>query len=150
MSILGVTLGLEVDVLFVMAILAVLGYSVNDTIVVFDRVRENLKANREEHRVEREEAGIVKAEVSYTLTKPYDLIVGEAVQATLARSINTSITTTATLLALYLIGGSVTQTFALILLAGVIAGTYSSICIASPLVVVYANWRNNKEKSNTQ
>jgi preprotein translocase subunit SecF len=145
MSLLGIALGLEVDVLFVMAILAVLGYSVNDTIVVFDRVRENLQANREEHRIEREEAGVIKEEVSYTLTKPYEEIVGEAVQATLARSINTSLTTMATLLALYLIGGSVTETFALILLAGVLAGTYSSICIASPLVVAYSNWKHSKQ-----
>jgi preprotein translocase subunit SecF len=146
MSILGVLLGLEVDVLFVMAILAVLGYSVNDTIVVFDRVRENLKANRTEHKVETKEAGIVKEEVTYTLTKPYEEIVGKAVQDTLARSINTSLTTMATLLALYLIGGSVTETFALILLAGVLAGTYSSICVASPLVVTYAAWKKRKEE----
>jgi preprotein translocase subunit SecF len=149
MSILGLTLGLEVDVLFVMAILAVLGYSVNDTIVVFDRVRENLKANRTEHRTQSTEAGVVKEEVSYTLTKPYDEIVGSAVQETLARSINTSITTMVTLLALYLIGGSVTETFALVLLAGVAAGTYSSICVASPLVVTYATWRQKKESLKT-
>lgn len=149
MSILGSTLGLEVDVLFVMAILAVLGYSVNDTIVVFDRVRENLKANRTEHRTQSTEAGIIKEEVTYTLTKPYEEIVGQAVQDTLARSINTSITTMVTLLALYLIGGSVTQTFALVLLAGVAAGTYSSICVASPLVVTYAAWRSKQEARKT-
>ena len=68
-------------------------------------------------------------------------MVGEAVEQTIARSINTSITTTVALLALYIFGGAVTQTFALILLAGVIAGTYSSICIASPLIVAYAKWK---------
>ncbi|MCB9818088.1 protein translocase subunit SecF [Candidatus Nomurabacteria bacterium] len=144
MSVLGYFLGLEVDVLFVMALLAVLGYSVNDTIVVFDRVRENLKQNRTEHRKKHTEAGMVREEVTYTLTKPYEEIVGSAVQETLARSINTSVTTMVTLLALYILGGSVTQTFALVLFAGVLAGTYSSICIASPLVVTYAAWKANK------
>jgi preprotein translocase subunit SecF len=150
MSILGVTLGLEVDVLFVMAILAVLGYSVNDTLVVFDRVRENLKANRTEHKTQSTEAGIIKEEVTYTLTKPYEEIVGNAVQQTLARSINTSITTMVTLLALFFIGGSLTQAFALVLLAGVLAGTYSSICIASPLVVTYAAWKKKKDLLKTK
>jgi len=144
MSVLGYAAGIEVDVLFVMALLAVLGYSVNDTIVVFDRVRENLLANRTEKRTKREEAGIVHEDVVYTLTKPYDQIVGAAVSETLARSINTSLTTFIALVALYFLGGAVTQTFALVLMAGVLAGTYSSICIASPLVVAYAQWRANK------
>lgn len=144
MSILGYVAGLEVDVLFVMALLAVLGYSVNDTIVVFDRVRENLMANRTEERTKREEAGIMLEDVTYTLTKPYDQIVGSAVSETLARSINTSLTTFIALIALFFLGGAVTQTFALILMAGVLAGTYSSICIASPLVVAYAERRARK------
>ena len=142
MSILGITLGAEVDVLFVMALLAVLGYSVNDTIVVFDRVREKLVQNRTEHKSKREEAGAFHEEVTYTLNRPYDELVGEAVSETLTRSINTSLTTVLAVGALYLFGGTVTQTFALILLAGVLAGTYSSICIASPLVVAYAKWKN--------
>ena len=145
MSLLGHFAGVEVDVLFVMALLAVLGYSVNDTIVVFDRVRENLIKNRTEHKTKREEAGIVKEEVTYTLTKPYEEIVGEAVSETLARSINTSVTTFVALVALYFLGGSVTQTFALVLMAGVLAGTYSSICIASPLIVSYAEWKAKKD-----
>jgi preprotein translocase subunit SecF len=144
MSLLGYFAGVEVDVLFVMALLAVLGYSVNDTIVVFDRVRENLIANRTEKRTKREEAGIMLEDVEYTLTKPYAEIVGAAVQETLARSINTSLTTFIALIALYFLGGAVTQTFALILMAGVLAGTYSSICIASPLVVAYAQHRAKK------
>ncbi len=146
MSLLGYFLGVEVDVLFVMALLAVLGYSVNDTIVVFDRVRENLQLNRKEHRVKKQEVGIVREEVTYTLTKPYEELVGAAVSGTLARSINTSVTTMVTLLALYFIGGAVTQTFALVLLAGVLAGTYSSICIASPLVVTYAEYKARQTK----
>jgi preprotein translocase subunit SecF len=83
-------------------------------------------------------------DVKYTLTKPYDEIVGSAVFETLARSINTSLTTFIALTALYFLGGAVTQTFALVLMAGVLAGTYSSICIASPLVVTYAQWRAKK------
>lgn len=141
MSLLGYFVGAEIDVLFVMALLAVLGYSVNDTIVIFDRVREQLVQNRTEHRVEREEAGIVMADITYTLNKPYVELVETAVKQSMARSINTSVTTMVALLALYLLGGAVTQTFALILLAGVLAGTYSSIFIASPLVVAYAKWR---------
>jgi len=141
MAVLGMLIGAEVDVLFVMALLAVLGYSVNDTIVIFDRVREQLVANRTEHRVEREEAGIMLAEVTYTLDKPYVELVEAAVSQSMARSINTSVTTMVSLIALYFIGGDVTQNFALVLLAGVIAGTYSSLCIASPLVVAYAKWR---------
>jgi preprotein translocase subunit SecF len=143
-SLLGYLIGIEVDVLFVMAILAVLGYSVNDTIVIFDRVRENLKQNRKEHRSKRSEAGVVREDVTYTLTRPYEEIVGEAVSQSMARSINTSLTTLLALLALYYVGGTATQTFALVLIAGVIAGTYSSIFIASPLVVAYERWRASK------
>lgn len=145
MSLLGYFVGIEADVLFVMALLAVLGYSVNDTIVVFDRVRENLKANRTEHRTKIEEiGGVDREEVTYTLTAPYEDLVGTAVRATLSRSINTSVTTMAALVALYFVGGSTTQSFALVLLAGVLAGTYSSLCVASPLVVTYAKWREQQ------
>jgi len=146
MSILGYVAGVEVDVLFVMALLAILGYSVNDTIVIFDRVRENLLKHRTEKKVKRNEAGIVRDDIEYSLTEPYEDIVGSAINQTIARSINTSVTTLLTLSALYFIGGSVTQTFALILIAGVIAGTYSSICIANPLLVAYAKWQDGKQK----
>lgn len=149
MAVLGHLAGVEVDVLFVMALLAVLGYSVNDTIVVFDRVRENLVANRTEKRKKiTEPGGIDKEEVEYTLTAPYDGIVGSAVSQTLARSINTSVTTMIALVALYFLGGEVTQTFSLILIAGVLAGAYSSICIASSLVVAYSEWKHKKDKSD--
>lgn len=148
MSLLGHFTGAEVDVLFIMALLAVLGYSVNDTIVIFDRVRENLIKNRTEQRTQRTEpGGIVIDEVVYTLTAPYDHIVGSAVKETMARSINTSLTTLAALVALYFIGGSVTQTFALVMMVGVFAGAYSSICIASPLIVMYADWKAKSEKA---
>ncbi|MCB9810568.1 MAG: protein translocase subunit SecF [Candidatus Nomurabacteria bacterium] len=148
MSILGYLSGVEMDVLFVMALLAVLGYSVNDTIVIFDRVRENLIKNRTERRVKRNEVGVVREEVEYTITKPFDDIVGNAVSQSIARSINTSLTTLLALFALYLIGGDVTETFALVLIAGVLAGTYSSICIASPLLITYSKYKESKNNPN--
>lgn len=149
MALLGYFIGAEVDVLFVMALLAVLGYSVNDTIVIFDRVRENLKANRTEKKVVRRVPGEQDTEeIEYTLTAPYDEIVGSAVSQSMARSINTSLTTMLALAALYVLGGSVTQTFSLILLVGVLAGTYSSVCLAAPLVVAYNNWQHKKAKDS--
>ncbi|MDA8597108.1 protein translocase subunit SecF [Candidatus Pacebacteria bacterium] len=147
MSLLGYLAGVEVDVLFVMALLAVLGYSVNDTIVVFDRVRENLIANREEKKTNiTQPGGIEREEVTYTLTKPFSEIVGMSVSQTLMRSINTSVTTLLALGTLYFLGGDVTQTFALILIAGVVAGTYSSIFLANPLLV----WVASRQASDTK
>ena len=121
-AVLGYTSGAEVGVLFVMALLAILGYSVNDTIVVFDRVRENLKENKENNNKE-----------------DFEVTVGRALSQTYVRSINTSLTTLAVLVALYFIGASVTVHFALVLIAGVIAGTYSSIFLATPLLVAIKN-----------
>lgn len=117
-AVLGYIMGAEVGVLFVMALLAILGYSVNDTIVVFDRVRERLRYNAENHHSE-----------------PFEDTVGNALSQTYGRSINTSLTTLFTLGALYFVGPVATQAFALTLIAGVIAGTYSSIFIAAPLLV---------------
>ena len=107
--------GGEIDLLFVTALLAILGYSVHDTIVVFDRVRENLKV------------GISKE--SFTET------VGKSVTQTFGRSINTSLTIFLALAALYFLGGESTRDFAFVLLIGIITGTYSSIFVASPLLV---------------
>jgi len=130
---------MEADVLFVMALLAVLGYSVNDTIVVFDRVRENLVKFREEKKTKVVGTdGMEREETTYKLLKPFAEIVGQSVSETLMRSINTSVTTLVALGALYFLGGEVTQTFTLVLIAGVLAGTYSSICIANPLLVFIA------------
>lgn len=145
MSLLGVIAGVEVDVLFVMALLAVLGYSVNDTIVVFDRVRENLILHREEHKKKITEAGVMREEITYTFTKPFSEIVGMSVSDTLLRSINTSFTTLLALITLYIFGGAVTETFALILIVGVLAGTYSSIFLANPLLLYIANRETAKE-----
>jgi preprotein translocase subunit SecF len=146
MSLLGYFAGLEVDVLFVTALLTILGYSVNDTIVIFDRVREKLQQNRTEHKKTiKEVGGMDRTEVSYTLNRPFDELVGQAVDETMVRSVNTSLTVLFALLALYFFGSVVTQTFALVLIAGVIAGAYSSIFIASPLLVAYAEYKAKRE-----
>ncbi len=148
MSLLGYFWGLEVDVLFVTALLTILGYSVNDTIVIFDRVREKLVGNRIEHRTKiQEPGGITREEVDYTITRPFADLVGEAVTETMPRSINTSLTVLFALLALYFFGSVVTQTFALVLIAGVFAGAYSSIFIASPLLVAYAEWQAKRQST---
>ena len=113
--------GGQVDTLFVVAILAILGYSVNDTIVIFDRVRENLRNNEQKN-----------------VAEAFDKVVGRSVKETLTRSINTSVTTSLALIALLIVGSPATFNFALVLLAGVIVGTYSSILIAAPLLVPFA------------
>lgn len=121
-AILGKFFGAEVDGLFVMALLAILGYSINDTIVVFDRIRENLKHNTETNTYE-----------------AFDITVGKSLSQTYVRSFNTSFTTGLTLIALFFFGSDSTRYFSLTLLAGVIAGTYSSIFLAAPMLV----WVNN-------
>jgi preprotein translocase subunit SecF len=123
-AVLSATMGAQVDVLFVMALLAILGYSVNDTIVVFDRTRENLKENKDLNRKE-----------------PFAKTVGRSLEQTYTRSVNTSLTTGLVLLALYFFGAASTQLFALVLLVGVLAGTYSSIFLASPLLVQVYEWQ---------
>jgi preprotein translocase subunit SecF len=110
--------GAQIDTLFVVALLAILGYSVNDTIVIFDRVREHLARN------EKSGAKQVFAEV-----------VGRSITETLGRSINTSLTVVLALAALAIFGSPLTLHFALVLLAGVVAGTYSSILLAAPMLV---------------
>lgn len=145
MSLLGYFAGAEVDILFVTALLTILGFSVNDTIVIFDRVREKLKENRTEKRqTVKVVGGMPLEEVTYTLNRPFGQLVGEAISETMARSINTSLTVLVALLALYFFGGEVTQNFVLILIVGVIAGAYSSIFIASPLLVWYEERQTKK------
>lgn len=124
---LGHFAGAEVDALFIVALLTILGISINDTIVVFDRIRENLRLNAEHHKHER-----------------FDEVVGRSIMQTLARSINTSVTVVITLAALYFLGPVSTQNFALTLIVGMVAGTYSSIFLASPLLVV---WERFQKKS---
>lgn len=120
--------GGEIDLLFVSAILAILGYSVHDTIVVFDRVREHLRVNQ-----------------SSGIKETFNETVGKSVTETFGRSINTSLTIFFALVALYFIGGETTRDFALVLLVGIIAGTYSSIFIASPLLVTLNSNKANKK-----
>jgi len=117
-AVLGHFQGVEVDTLFVTALLVVLGFSVHDTIVVFDRVRENLKVNRETHS-----------------KKPFEQIVGESINQTFVRSINTSLTTILVLVVLFLVGADTTKLFSLALIIGITAGTYSSIFVGSTLLV---------------
>ena len=122
--------GAQVDSLFVVALLAILGYSVNDTIVIFDRVREHLH-NNETRNVE----------------EPFEQVVGKSITETMGRSINTSLTVALALLALIFLGSPVTVNFALVLLVGVIAGTYSSILVAAPLLVPLANMFAHKKEA---
>jgi preprotein translocase subunit SecF len=145
-SIMGQFAGVEVDVLFVTVLLTILGFSVNDTIVIFDRVREKLKQNRTEHKKFIPVIGGSKDEVkiTYTLNKPFAEVVGQAVDETMTRSINTSLTVLIALIALYIFGSSVTKMFTLSLMVGIVAGAYSSIFIASPLLVVYQEWRDKQ------
>jgi preprotein translocase SecF subunit len=123
-AILGTLFGVQIDGLFVTAMLTVIGFSVHDTIVVFDRIREN----RARH------AG-----------EPFAEIVNHSILQTFGRSITTSFTVVLTLTALLLFGGSATQEFVLALLIGIISGTYSSIFNASPLLVVWQEYDERKK-----
>jgi preprotein translocase subunit SecF len=122
-AILGYFIGLEVDALFLTALLTVISFSVHDTIVVFDRIRENLIGRRS--------------------GESFDEIVNHSIVQTLPRSINTQLTSLFTLTALLLFGGESIQHFVLILLIGLISGTFSSIFNAAQLLVVWENreWR---------
>jgi preprotein translocase SecF subunit len=122
-AMLGTIFRIEIDALFVTAMLTVIGFSVHDTIVVFDRIREN----RARH------AG-----------EPFAEIVNHSILQTFARSIMTSFTVVLTLLSLYLFGGSAIRNFVLALLIGIISGTYSSIFNASPLLVVWHEWEDRR------
>lgn len=118
-AIMGYYFGAQIDTLFVVALLAILGYSVNDTIVVFDRIRENIAKNIERN-----------------VKEDFEMTVGKSLRQTYVRSINTSVTTALALLALFFLGSGVTENFALVLLVGVVVGTYSSIFLAAPLLVL--------------
>jgi preprotein translocase subunit SecF len=125
-AILGTFLRVQIDALFVTAMLTVIGFSVHDTIVVFDRIREN----RFRH------AG-----------EPFAAIVNHSLLQTLGRSINTSMTVVLTLSALLLFGGEAIRVFVLALLIGITSGTYSSIFNASPLLVVWHEWDDRKRQA---
>ena len=115
-SILGALFEIEVNTMFLIALLTVIGYSVNDTIVVFDKIRENV--------------------LIYS-NRPFTEVVNLSISETIGRSINTSFTLLVTLLALIFFGGSTIREFLLVLLIGVVAGTYSSIAIASQVLVTW-------------
>ncbi|MGE0491535.1 MAG: protein translocase subunit SecF [Vulcanimicrobiota bacterium] len=106
--------GREVDSPFVAALLTVVGYSVMDSVVIFDRIRENVQLRRH---------------------VPFDKLVNESVNQTMTRSINTTLTTLVTLIGIYYFGGSTLRDFAFALLVGIGSGAYSSICVASPVLV---------------
>ena len=117
-------MGYEVDTPFIAAILTILGYSINDTIVIYDRIRENLKRRHNKN---------------WTLEDCMD----ESVNQTAIRSLNTSVTTLFSVIALLIFGGASLKTFIMTLLIGILAGTYSSIFIATPIVYIL-----NKRKGN--
>ncbi len=118
--------GAEIDTLFVVAVLTILGLSVSDTIVIFDRIRENLK-NR--------------------ATTSFNEIVGKSLEQSYQRSISTSLTTILVLLSLFFFGPVSTKYFALMMTAGMFFGTYSSIFLASPLLVWVEEWQKSRSAS---
>jgi preprotein translocase subunit SecF len=122
-AILGTLFGVQIDALFVTAMLTVIGFSVHDTIVVYDRIRENKTRHAGE---------------------PFDQIVNHSILQTFGRSINTSLTVVVTLSALLFFAGASIHYFVLALLIGIISGTYSSIFNASPLLVVWQMWEDGR------
>ena len=133
-AVMGLVLGTEVDSLFISAILTVIGFSVHDTIVVFDRIRENAKYVGSK---------AVDPKTGQEYRKSFGDIANDSVNQTLARSIYTSLTVIITLSCLYFLGGVTTRDFVLAMLIGIISGTYSSIFNASCLLVW---WREFKAK----
>jgi preprotein translocase subunit SecF len=117
-ALLGHFLGWEIDALFLTAMLTVVGFSVHDTIVIFDRIRENLLTHRR---------------------LPYATVVNHSVIQSVSRSLNTQLTVLFTLLALALFGGETIRHFVIVLIVGLLAGTYSSIFIGAPLLVIWEN-----------
>ena len=109
-------LNIEINIAFIAALLTILGYSINDTIVIFDRIRENINENTHENII--------------TTTN-------HALNQTLRRTINTSVTTLLVITSLIIFGGETIQEFCIILATGIISGTYSSLCIASPIFAKY-------------
>lgn len=120
----GYSRGAEVDALFIVALLTILGISINDTIVVFDRIRENLNLN-----------------IAKKIKESFTDVIWRSVTQTLARSINTSVTVIVMLLALFFVGPESTKDFSLTLIIGMVAGTYSSIFLASPLLILIEKYQ---------
>jgi preprotein translocase subunit SecF len=118
--------GVEISLTVVAAFLTLIGYSVNDTVVVYDRIRENLEKPKKE---------------------PLALLVNRSINETLSRTVITSGLTFLVVVALFFLGGEVLRPFAFVLLVGIIVGTYSSIFIAAPLVIAWENWRTKRAAS---
>ena len=114
----------EINLPIIAALLAIIGYSLNDTIVVFDRIRENMKARRKE---------------------AYEVTINKSINETLSRTLLTSLTTMVVVLCLFFLGGEVIHNFAFALLIGIFVGTYSSIFIASPILVM---WQPTSKKKS--
>jgi preprotein translocase subunit SecF len=127
-SILGLVAGVEVDSLFVVALLTIVGFSVNDTVVIYDRVREVVAENPDQ---------------------PIDDAVNDAVNQTLTRSINTTLTVLLTLISIFLFGGETLKNFSLALIVGFTMGAYSSIFIASTLLALWRSKQAIKASSET-
>ncbi len=125
-SLLGHFLHVEIDSLFVTALLTVIGFSVHDTIVVFDRIRENLEKNGGSN---------------------FEKTVNDSIMQTIGRSLNTSITVLLVLIALLLFGGESIRWFVVALIIGMLSGTYSSIFNASPILVVWHEWSLKRSRS---
>ena len=119
--------GAQVDSLFVVALLALLGYCVNDVIVIFDRVREHLRTNQ-----------------TQSIKEDFTQTIGKSIDETMTRSINTGLTVALALVALIWLGAPATRDFALVMLVGVVAGTFSSICRSAPLLIPMAKWFEKK------
>lgn len=124
-AVLGKFGGVEVDSLFITALLTIMGFSVHDTIIIFDRIRENLSKQKS--------------------PEDYDKIVNRSLNETITRSINTSLTVLLVLAAIYVLGGETTRYFALALIVGIAFGTYSSIFVASPLLVMWEQFSRRRE-----
>jgi preprotein translocase subunit SecF len=127
-SILGWAAGMEVDALFVTGVLAVVGVSVNNIVVVFDRIRENLKRG---------------------VSRDFEVIANYGIVESLGRSLNTGLATLFVIVALYLLGGVTTHTLVLALMIGIATGIYSSLCIAGQLLVVWEKGFAPREKTAT-
>ena len=125
-SVLGHFMGWEVGTTFVAAILTILGYSINDTVVVFDRTRENLKLR---------------------IGETFGDTVETSIRQTFTRSVFTSLTTLLALVAIFVFGGETTRSFAFALIVGITVGSYSSIFLASTLLVTWEEWRNKRVRS---
>ena len=115
-SILGWAIGYQVDSMFIVAMLTIVGYSINNTCVVYDRIRENVRKG---------------------ISKDFAVTVNSSILETIARCINTSLTVILTCLAIYLFGGVTIQQFIMALLIGVVVGIYDSVFVAGPLLVLW-------------